>query len=134
MNRRVRDLPRKKQLAPATFDERIQTIARVLDEFQGGDIVLMDLRGICDFADGFVIATARSRTHMQALLHNLLEHMREQGMRPINNPERDYERWALIDFADVVVHLFEAQARSYYDLEGLWADARITQWSQAAMA
>ena len=101
---------------------------------KGVEILVLDLRGICDFTDAFVIATVRSSTHMRALVANIMENLRSEGLRPVNRPEMTGVRWALIDYSNVIVHLFEAEARVFYDLESLWGDAAVVPWQSVATA
>lgn len=117
-----------------TLEDRVGRIASILDEHKGERIVVMDLRGLCDFADAFVVVTGRSNTHMQALVHHVMERMKAEGLRPINQPEEPAARWMLIDYADVVVHVFDAETRAYYNLEGLWGDAARLEWQGLATA
>ena len=121
-------MARKLNPALQTLKGRVGAIATLIDELKGENIVAMDLRGLSDFADAFVIATTRSQTHMQSLVGNVVERMREQGLRPLLKPDLQGIRWMLIDYADVIVHLFDADGRAYYDLEGLWGDARPIAW------
>ena len=105
------------------------------DEMKAEDIIVLDMRGLCDFTDAFVIATARSTTHMQAVAGKLMEELRAEGLRPLHTPETASTRWALLDYGDVIVHLFDTQARAYYDLEHLWGDAAASPWpSSIALA
>jgi ribosome-associated protein len=101
---------------------------------KGENIVVLDLRGISDFADAFVIATVRSTTHMQAVTNNLMEKLREGGLRPMIRPDMTATRWTLLDYSDVIVHLFDAEGRDFYDLERLWGDAVSIPWPQTALA
>lgn len=125
-----------KELNPAlaTLEGRVGRIAAIIDEMKGEEIAVLDLRGICDFADAFVIATVRSTTHMQALTAGLMEKLREDGLRPLIKPDPEANRWALLDYADVIIHLFDAESRGFYDLENLWGDAATIPWQQHALA
>ena len=117
-----------------TLEERIGFIGQLLDNMKAAEIVVLDLRGISDFADAFVIATVRSTTHMQALARHVMDAMREQGLRPICKPDDDRGRWTLLDYGDVIIHLMDADARSFYDLDNLWGDAQQLAWQRVAMA
>ena len=117
-----------------SLEGRISRITGIIDEMKGEEILVLDLRGVSDFADAFVIATARSSTHMQAMAANLLEKLRAEGLRPLSTPEVTGVRWALLDYSDVIVHLFEAEARAFYDLEHLWGDAAVMAWQSLATA
>jgi ribosome-associated protein len=127
-------LPTKAKSTPTGLDARVGAIAGLIDEMKGEEIVVLDLRGLCDFTDAFVIATGRSSTHLSALAASLLEKLRAGGLRPLTAPDRASARWTLIDYGDVVVHLFDPEARAYYDLERLWGDAQLLPWTQMALA
>lgn len=107
-----------------TLEGRIQRIAGIIDEMKGEKIVFMDLRGISDFTDGFIIATMRSATQMQAVAATLREKLKAEGLMPVCKPDMASTRWVLVDYANVVVHLFDDETRRYYDLERLWGDAQ----------
>lgn len=127
-------MARKLNPALETLEGRVGAIAALIDELKGENIVTMDLRSLSDFADAFVIATSRSQTHMQSLVGNLVDRLREQGLRPLLKPDRQGIRWMLIDYANVIVHLFDGESRKYYDLERLWGDARTIDWERSAPA
>jgi ribosome-associated protein len=120
--------------ALCTLEGRIGRMAEIIDDMKGENIVVLDLRGICDFADAFIIATMRSSTHMQAVVYNLLDKLRAEGLKPIAKPDSSSIRWALLDYADVIVHLFDADTRAFYDLERLWGDAASIPWPKEVMA
>jgi ribosome-associated protein len=101
-------------------------IAQMLDERQAKDIVVLDVSGPLVIADFFVIATVTSTRQGQALAKDLdVEHKALRGKRRNNTGglETDESNWVLLDFDDIVVHLFLPEARAYYDLETMWADA-----------
>lgn len=126
----------QKEINPAlgTLEGRIGRIAEIIDEMKGESIVVLNLRGISDFTDAFIIATARSSTHMHAVSFSMQEKLRAEGLRPVAKPDQDSMRWTLLDYSDVIVHLFDAEARGFYDLEHLWGDAETIPWQKAAMA
>lgn len=117
-----------------TLESRIARICGLIDELKGEDITVLDLRGLSDFTDAFIIATARSRTHIQGVTFQVVDRLREEGLRPINRPDMRSDRWILIDYGTVVVHLFDAESREFYGLEQLWGDAREIAWQELAMA
>lgn len=125
-------MPRPASAAVRELENRIRFVAEVIDDMQGQDIVVLRLGEICDFCDAFVIATTRSSTHMNAIHRRLIEKLRAEGLRPLNKEATGDQRWSLIDYGDVVVHLFSQEARRYYDLEGLWGDAERQSWPVAA--
>lgn len=109
---------------PATLQMAL-SIAQRLDEKQAKDIVILDVSGPLVIADYFVIATVHSTRQGQALARELdLESKAVRGRRRRNTSglETEESNWVLLDFDDVVVHLFLPEAREYYGLESLWAD------------
>lgn len=73
--------------------------------------------------DIFVIATGTSRRHVKTLAEEVEEKMKDSGRRPLRREGFEDAQWLLIDFGDIVVHVFDQPTRDYYDLERLWADA-----------
>lgn len=98
---------------------------------KGMDIVLLDVEGLFVLSDVFVIATGTSNTHVQSLSDYVEERMREElGSKALRSEGRSEAEWILLDFGDVIVHLFQAAAREFYGLERLWADAEKIEWSE----
>ncbi len=111
-----------------------QSIAQRLDEKQASDIVILDVSGPLVIADYFVIATVQSTRQGQALAKELdLESKALRGRRRRNTGgmETEESTWVLLDFDDVVVHLFLPEAREYYSLETLWADVPRVPFTKA---
>lgn len=94
-----------------------------LEEKQAGDIVILDVRNLCSYTDYIVVASGTSDRHISAMAEGLLERLQEDGVRPLGCEGLRSTPWALIDWSDVVVHLFHGSAREYYDIEGLWYNA-----------
>jgi len=87
------------------------------------DVLVLDLRGLTDATDFFVIASGTSDTHVRAIADHVLETMAGAGVRAHHAEGLAQGRWALLDFVDVVVHVFHPSQRDFYQLERLWADA-----------
>jgi ribosome-associated protein len=85
---------------------------------------ILDVAGRVDYADFLVVMTGRSDRHAQALAQGIEEALRKKGVRPIAVEGLPHGSWVLMDFGDVVVHVFQDEARQLYDIEGLWLDAR----------
>ena len=99
-------------------------LARILsslDDDKAEDIVKIDLSGRSSLCDAIVIATGRSARHVGALAENLARRLKEWGLSGIRVEGLTQGDWVLIDAGDVIVHLFRAEVRSYYDLEGMWS-------------
>lgn len=102
--------------------------ARIASDNKAEDVVVLDLRGISPVADLFVIGTGTSSRQMHAVLEHIRELAKAQGRRPFRVSDVSDTSWILADYVDVVIHLFDAQHRSYYDLDGLWGDAPQLDW------
>jgi ribosome-associated protein len=87
------------------------------------EIVVLDLRGLSPATDYFVIATGTSNRQMQAVADEISQAGREQGFPRFGRAGYEQGRWILLDYFDVVVHLFDTEYRQFYDLELLWGDA-----------
>lgn len=87
------------------------------------DAVVLDLRGISDVTDFFLIASGDSDTHTRAVSENILDRMREAGFRPAGVEGISGGRWILMDFIGLVIHVFLSPVRDFYQLERLWGDA-----------
>jgi ribosome-associated protein len=85
--------------------------------------VLIRLEGLTSVTDYFLIVSARSRRHVKAVAEAVLEDGRKQKIRRYSTEGVQEGNWALLDYGDVVVHIFQTPVREFYDLEGLWAEA-----------
>jgi ribosome-associated protein len=85
---------------------------------------ILDVAGKVDYADFLVIMTGRSDRHAQALAQGIEESLKKKGVRPVAVEGLPHGLWVLMDYGDVVVHVFQDEARQLYDLDGLWLDAR----------
>jgi ribosome-associated protein len=121
-------------LTLSTVAARAARTAEILDDLKMEEITVLDLRGVTDFTDFFIVATARSRAQMSAGVQRVLEGLKEAGLRPFAPPEDESPKWTVIDYGDFVVHLFEDEARRHYRLEELWGDATEWDWRQEATA
>lgn len=87
------------------------------------DLVILDVRELSSFTDFFVIMSGRSTRHVQGLAEAVEEALREKRLSPAATEGLRDGLWVLLDFNDVVVHIFYAETREFFDLEGLWHDA-----------
>lgn len=106
-----------------------QRAAQVLLEHKANDVVILDLRGVSDMTDFFVIASGTSDTHVRALGEHVLEELKRDGAGTGGVAHHveglTQGRWVLLDYVDFVVHLFHPTLRSFYQLERLWSDAAL---------
>jgi len=109
-------------------NELARRIVDIIEEKQAADIVLLDVREQTSIADYFVIATMDNERQGNAIRDDLHEKLHiQQQVRPLNHKgmQESGGGWMLLDYGDVILHLFTAEARSYYDLEGLWQKANV---------
>jgi ribosome-associated protein len=104
---------------------RALVAARVAEENRGRDIVILDMRGQSAMFDYFVLATGSSRRQLHAMSEEI-DHALEEGLgdRRMGIEGYDESRWILLDYGDLVIHLFDPETRDYYALEQLWGQAR----------
>jgi ribosome-associated protein len=98
--------------------------ARLAEERHCTDIVVLDLTGLSPATDYFVIATGTSDRQMRSVTDEISQAARDRGMQRFGRAGYEQGRWILLDFVDVVVHIFDEEYRHYYDLDSLWGDAK----------
>lgn len=111
----------------------LETFTEPLLEMKAEEIVLLDLRGIAEFADYFIICTGNSDVQVRAIADALIERGKADGQRPLNTEGYDQRKWILIDFVDVVVHVMQPDERKFYGLERLWGDAPVHEIEDSAV-
>ncbi|MGD8834156.1 MAG: ribosome silencing factor [Desulfobacteraceae bacterium] len=95
--------------------------------------VALDVRGLTSIADTFVICSGRSNRQVTAIADHVERFLKASGIRPLSVEGRKEGHWVLMDYGDVIIHIFYEETRAFYDLEGLWVDAkRITSDSLEA--
>ncbi len=106
----------------ATVPEEVQLIVDALDDKRAKDVVVLDLSSVSATLDWFIIATGESSLQLGALEDGVIDRLKASGHRP-RGVEGPSDRWLLLDYGGIVAHLMSPEAREFYDLEGLWADA-----------
>jgi len=110
-------------LQPLSGEEIPIKIFKEIRNNKGEDICVLDMRGISPVADFFVIAQGRSTKHVQGMANRIKRELSRDKIRCISVEGEDEGKWVLLDFGDIIVHLFYEPVRSFYDLEGLWSEA-----------
>ena len=110
-------------LAQRTPQDLAREAARLTLTKRAEDVVILDLRELSGVCDYFVIATGHSEIQVKAIAEAVTDGLREQGLRPWHSEGFEARRWILLDYVDIVVHVFHARAREYYLLDKLWGDA-----------
>jgi len=107
------------------LDPEIQLALHLASEKKAVDVLVLDLREIASFAEFFVIATGANQRQVQAICDEISEQVKKQlGSRPVRIEGYSGAEWILLDYGDFIVHIFNSEARDFYDLERLWRDAR----------
>ncbi|HWR58339.1 MAG TPA: ribosome silencing factor [Thermodesulfovibrionales bacterium] len=88
------------------------------------DTIVLDLRGLAFFTDFFVICSGASTTQVKAIVEHIEEELHKESAKPLSIEGLNHAHWVLVDYGDVVVHVFEEETRAYYELEKLWLDAQ----------
>lgn len=108
--------------------ERSAELARIaiaaLEDKKGEDLRLIDIGDVSVLADYFIIATGRNRTQVQAMADEVEQRLGRAGAVPRQIEGYQSANWVLLDFGDVIIHIFDAQNRLFYDLERIWKDGR----------
>ncbi len=105
--------------------------ARIAAERHCSNIVVLDLKGKSPATDYFVIATGTSNRQMRTVTDEISEAAKEKGFQRFGRAGYEQARWILLDFVDIVIHIFDEPYRDYYDLELLWGDAKRLKWEGA---
>jgi ribosome-associated protein len=113
----------KKEIQEKTSLERVEICAQVAIDTKAENLVILDVRGLASFADYFLIMNGRSTRHVQGIAEALESAMRSKRISAAKAEGIKEGMWVLLDFDDIVVHIFYHEQRSFYDLEGLWHNA-----------
>ena len=113
----------QKKLAGKSGLEIAQIAGQAALDKKAENLVILDVRGISSFADFFVIMSGRSTRHVQGLADSVDGALRDKKIKSTNTEGLNDGLWVLLDYSDVVVHIFYAETRGFYDLESLWHDA-----------
>ena len=101
----------------------VQAIGQAACDKKGMDILALDVRQLIDYTDYFVIVSCNTDRHVKAVWTHMHKALAEQGVEAISVEGQDFNRWVLLDFTSVMVHVFLGELRGLYELERLWADA-----------
>ena len=104
--------------------------ARLAANTRCHNVVVLDVSGISPVTDFLVLATGTSPRQMKTVIDDLEEMAEGQNERALSRVADDSASWTCVDFVDVVVHVFSQDARGYYDLDGLWGDAKRVTWER----
>ncbi len=103
-----------------TVEEQVRRIAQALEERKGTDVKVYDVRGKSALADYYIVATGAAAPHLKALVAESQRVMKEEGVSSYRTSGDPESGWIVVDYIDVIVHVFSPEARAYYALEKLW--------------
>jgi ribosome-associated protein len=115
----------QQQPAGLSRDDAVVAAEAALDK-KAQDIVLLDVSQLTTYADYFLICSGRSSIQVKAIVASIEQELKEHGIRPLHIEGQSDARWVLMDYDELIVHVFHEEARGFYDLERLWKDAPRT--------
>jgi ribosome-associated protein len=118
----------------ADIDPALNPFISVIQEKKAVDVRLLDVRGLTSVADYFFILSGRSHRQVTALAEHIVSSLRDLKIKPLGVEGIQEGHWALLDYGDVIVHVFFTELREFYDLDGLWIDAKRLNLGSAADA
>lgn len=107
--------------------EMVDIAHKAADDKKAVDITVLDISHISIICDYFLICTGRSSTQVQAVAEHIKEKLEEAGVRPLRIEGFREGSWILLDYGDVVIHVFQEMERDFYNLERLWGDAQVVE-------
>ncbi|RLD14584.1 ribosome silencing factor [candidate division KSB1 bacterium] len=108
-----------------TSSELADKITELALEKKGKQIVKIDIKNLTDYADYFVIITGDSGLQIRAIVDHIEDELAREGIKAYSKEGYEYQRWVLLDYVDVVVHVFNHETREFYGIERLYADAKM---------
>ena len=114
--------------------EKALLAVRAADNRRARDILVLDLEGISIIADYFVLCSGSNVRQVGAIAAQVIDELEEEGVEVVRSEGQDSARWVLLDYGDVVVHVFLESEREYYSLERLWGDARRVDLTEVIQA
>lgn len=107
-----------------------QRICECADEKNAENIIILDVEGHCSYADAVIVCQGRSTRQTIAIAQNISSQMKKEKHPPIGMEGETPGHWVLVDFGDIVVHVFYEPVREYYDIENLWPEVEPKPFSQ----
>jgi len=104
-------------------ERKARSAARAALDKRATDLVVLDVRAVSSIADYFLLCSAKSTTHMEAISDAIRDELKGAGVRPLHAEGVAASGWILLDYGDVLMHVFLGDTRAYYALERLWGDA-----------
>lgn len=116
-------------LASATREDAVSAAEAALDK-KAQEIVLLEVSQVTTYADYFLICSGRSAIQVKAIVSAIEQQLKERGIRPLHIEGQSEARWVLLDYDELIIHVFHEEAREFYDLERLWKDVSRTKFEE----
>lgn len=108
----------------ASDNKTVQRIVQSSEDAKGRDITVLDVREVFGLSDYFVVVSGRSDRQVQGITNRIIDDLGSAGIHPVSVEGFEDGQWVLIDFGDIVVHVFYEPQRAFYDIESLWTEAK----------
>tara|TARA_Y100001960_G_C14590917_1_gene785582 strand:- start:406 stop:753 length:348 start_codon:yes stop_codon:yes gene_type:complete len=105
----------------------VKKITNLIKEKKGYDIRIIDVKNLSSLTDYFIICTSDSDPQTRAICNHVKKELSKSKIKPLQTEGFEYMEWILVDYCDVVIHIFKKEPREFYNIERLWADAKITK-------
>lgn len=111
----------------ASFDASLELYVKAALGKKALDLVILDVRQLTSITDAFIICSGRSSRQVTAIAEFIQMSLKKNGIKPLNVEGKREGHWVLLDYGHVIIHIFYKPVRDFYDLEGLWIDAKKIQ-------
>jgi ribosome-associated protein len=105
-------------------DKLVKLCRQIALDKKAEEAIILDVRAISNVADYFLICTGTSEPHLKAIADEIARRLRDEGIRPLHHDGYPASRWVVMDYGDVLIHVFHPELRQRYGLEDLWGDAK----------
>jgi len=105
----------------------VKTITKLIKEKKGYDISIIDIKKLSSLTDYFIICTSDSDPQTRAISNHIKKELSKEKIKPLQTEGLEYMDWILIDYYDIVIHIFKKEKREFYNIERLWSDTKITR-------
>ncbi len=124
-------MPKKKVISDEQLKDMLQRAAELALSKKAEDVIALDLRGLTTSCDYFMICHGNSDVQVGAIAEAITRGLRDDGDRIWHTEGAEARQWILLDYVDIVIHVFEKERRNYYQLERLWGDAPVETYEDA---
>ena len=107
--------------------EKVEFICKLLDDKKAKDVRILDISSVSVLADYFLIASGANKNQVQAMVDNVEEELHKAGFTPKQIEGYQTANWVLLDYGDIIIHVFDEENRLFYDLERIWRDGTLIQ-------